>query len=367
MNPLAGLGGAAGLKGSDHPDTKRIAEARGVSSQVERRVREVFETLAPQSQLIEVVMPQGSMGLELDPLWNVEAVYETPASTTAQDTQEVARRLLEARVDLLLFAGGDGTARDIYTVVGKQVPVLGIPAGVKMHSGVFAVAPRAAGSVVRSLIAGQLVAVYEAEVRDIDESAFAQGRVLTRHYGDMLVPDDQLRVQRVKCSGMIDDAIMLEELCCYLCELIEDNSEALWVLGSGGTLKAIKDKLGIEEPTLLGVDIWYQGACVQKDAYESQVHDWVSRAKEAHIVLSVIGGQGVVLGRGNQQVSARVLKHAGIENIHLVATREKLGALESRALAVDSGDHDLNQALSGYRKVICGYEDFVLYPIAGDA
>lgn len=364
INPLAGLGGPAGLKGSDHPDTARLAAERGVESRVKPRVHEVFKALENFQNAIHIIMPDGPMGLDLAPAWSVQKIPAAMSETTARDTQQVASELVRQGVDLLLFAGGDGTARDVCAAVGSAQAVLGIPAGVKMHSGVFAVTPRAAASVVNSLISGRLVAARQAEVRDIDEDAFSQGRVQTRYFGEMLVPDDQMLVQKVKCSGLPDDEIMLGELTAYLDELIQDEEDALWILGSGGTLRSIKAGLGMDDPTLLGVDLWYQGECLFKDAYEAQILEALKQYPDARIVISVIGGQGVILGRGNQQLSPEVIERVGLERLLLVSTPEKIRALEGRPLQVDSGSEALNQKLSGYRKILTGYEDALLYPIS---
>lgn len=364
VNPFAGLGGAAGLKGSDHPDTQVIARQRGVESKVAERVRLVFEQLSDNTAQFHVLTASGAMGAQvLEGLASLscDIVYTAPQQSTGEDTVKAAKAIRDAGVDLILFAGGDGTARDMYRALGEQTPVLGIPAGVKMHSGVFAVTPVAAASVVRSLLAARLVSAQLAEVRDIDEQAFAEGRVKAKYFGEMLVPDDQLLVQKVKCAGLPDDALMLEELAAYMAELCQE--EALWILGPGGTLREIKRHLGIESPTLLGVDLWYQGECVLRDAYEEQIFEWVERCHDARLVLSIIGGQGIVLGRGNQQISPRVIEAVGADKLQFVATQEKLRALNHRALQVDSGSPELDRRLRGYHRVICGYEDAVLYPV----
>lgn len=368
INPLAGIGGPAGLKGSDAPNTQALAQARGVSSKVAERVAEVFSllaaTLGPACADIEVLMPSGQMGLLLAEPWRCREIYQSPAQTSALDTQNAAKALLAQQPDLILFAGGDGTARDVFSALGSGQAVLGIPAGVKMHSGVFAISPRAAASVVASMIQGRLVAATTGEVRDIDEAAFAQGKVHTQYFGEMLVPDDQLLVQKVKCSGLPDDELLLDELAAYIDELIQEQDECLWILGSGGTLKHVKAHIGMAEPTLLGVDLWYRGECVQADAYEAQIWHWLEQVPSARLVLSVIGGQGVVLGRGNQQLSPRIIERVGLQHLMLASTPEKLRALNGAALQVDSGSAELDQALAGHRKVICGYEDTVLYPVA---
>lgn len=364
INPVAGLGGPAGLKGSDAPNTAELARARGVCPKVYARVREVLDTLSPFADQIQLLLPDGAMGLELSAPWQIQHIYASPEQTQAIDTQHAARALSQAGVDLLLFAGGDGTARDVFTAVGGHQAVLGIPSGVKMHSGVFAVSPRAAASVVSSMIKGRLVAATQGEVRDIDEVAFAKGQVKTRYFGEMLVPDDQLLVQKVKCSGLPDDDLQLEELTAYLSELIEEDSESLWVLGSGGTLKHLKNQLGMDNPTLLGVDLWAQDTCITNDVYESQLWQMIQEYDSVRVVLSVIGGQGVILGRGNQQISARIIEKIGLDNLIFVSTPEKLRALDSAPLQVDSGSASLDSQLQGFRKVICGYEDTVLYPIS---
>lgn len=363
VNPVAGLGGPAGLKGSDAPDTADIARQRGVQARAAERVADVLAGLKRLSGPIEVLTVSGNMGAQLCEQMQMPHVvhYQANEMSTPEDTVAAARALQSCQPDLLVFAGGDGTARDICRAVGTALPVLGIPAGVKMHSGVFCVTPRALVSVVESLLTHKLVALTHAEVRDIDEAAFARGEVRTRHYGELLVPDDQLLVQRVKCSGLPDDVLMLDEIAAYLCEEIEDDT--LYVLGSGGTLMHIKQQLGVSQPTLLGVDLWCNGQTLASDVHEQQLFDLLQAYPNCRLLLSIIGGQGVVLGRGNQQISPRVIRQAGIENIRFVATQEKIKALQGAPLRVDSGDDALDRALSGFHRVLCGYEDELLYEI----
>jgi predicted polyphosphate/ATP-dependent NAD kinase len=365
INPYAGVGGPSALKGSDHKNTLRLAKERGVQPKACQRVIEMLSSLESDISTIKIVTATGMMGedacLNL-PASCVKTVFDTPAKTTSQDTQSAAKNIIKEQVDLLVFVGGDGTARDIFTAIGSRQTVLGLPAGVKMHSAVFAVTPKAVASVIDSMINHKLVAARMAEVRDIDEVAFSKGQVKTRYFGEMQIPDDQLLVQTVKCSGLLDDEIMLDDLCAYLLETIEDDT--LYILGSGGTLQHFKIGLGIEKPTLLGVDVWFEGDVLYYDVHEQQLYELIQKYKNVKVFLSVIGGQGVILGRGNQQISARIIEQVGIEALQFISTQTKLLALNGRALSVDSGSDTLNKRLAGFHKIICGYEDFVLYEVA---
>ena len=370
VNPLAGLGGPAGLKGSDHQDTVELASQRGVSSKVDQRVCAVLEGLADiQSksdlEAIHILTASGDMGGDIceafAQCFEIETIYQSPENSSCEDTFLAAQNIKQANVDLLIFVGGDGTARDVYRAVGETQTVLGLPAGVKMHSGVFAVTPKAVVSIIDSMLNHRLVAASMAEVRDIDEDEFAQGRVRTKHYGEMLIPDDQLLVQSVKCSGLLDDELVLEELCTFISEDIQD--DVLYILGSGGTLKTLKSMIGIEAPTLLGVDVWFNGKLLALDVYEAQLFELIQTYSQVKIILSIIGGQGIVLGRGNQQISPRIIELVGTANLLFISTQNKILALEGRPLRVDSGSDKLDRELSGFHKIICGYEDALLYEI----
>ncbi len=366
VNPYAGVGGPSALKGSDHKDSLDVAAERGVQPRVNQRVRDMLVALQTDLKRIHIITASGLMGehaCEGFSLGKVSIVYDAPEKTNSKDTHLATEQIRNAHIDLLVFVGGDGTARDVFSVIGDTQTVLGLPAGVKMHSAVFAVTPKAVASVIDSMINHRLVSARMAEVRDIDEDAFSKGQVKTRYFGEMQIPDDQLLVQSVKCSGILDDEIMLDELSAYLAETI-DYDDTLYILGSGGTLKHFKSFLGLTAPTLLGVDVWYKGEVIHHDVHEQQLFDLVQQYKQVKIILSVIGGQGIVLGRGNQQISARIIEAVGIESLQFVSTQTKLLALNGRPLSVDSGSDALNKRLSGFHKIICGYEDFVLYEIS---
>ena len=375
LNPLAGMGGPAALKGSDAASTTEIAISRGVEAKAADRLRAVLvglKDLVLQGRLASVsfLCAGGQMGgdicSEFADVFDIEVLFQPPELTRADDTRAAAAEIMKRSIDILLFVGGDGTARDIYTVIGDQQCALGIPAGVKMHSGVFAVTPKAVVSVVESMASHRLVSARMADVRDIDEDAFAKGLVKTQHFGEMLIPDDQLLVQSVKCSGMLDDELMLEELCSFMSEELEDDT--LYVLGSGGTLQHLKEMIGLEQPTLLGVDVcFFDGVnvtLIANDVHEAQLFELLQQYPRVKVILSVIGGQGIVLGRGNQQISPRVLRQAGLGNLQFISTQEKIRALNGRALHVDSGCDELDRQLSGFHKIICGYDDALMYEIS---
>ena len=368
VNPVAGLGGPAAMKGSDAADVLVRAKALGLQSKIPEKIRTILDALHPYSDQLCFSVAGGAMGEDYFsdfPDFSYRVMHSPNEQTSAEDTRDSVHSLLPLKPDLLLFAGGDGTARDVCAAIrqaGNASQVcLGIPSGVKMHSGVFAITPKAVVSVIESMMQRKLVAAVDAEVRDIDEASFREGRVVTQHYGELLVPDDQLLVQSVKCSGLPDDEMALGEIAAFIEEESED--DCLYLLGSGGTLLHVKNVLGLDQATLLGVDAWCNGEQVGTDLNEREVFDLVQQYQNTKLFISVIGGQGIVLGRGNQQLSPRVLSLIGVEHIQLLGTQERLLELNGKALCVDSGDDEVDRAFSGFQKVLCGYEDYVLYEV----
>jgi predicted polyphosphate/ATP-dependent NAD kinase len=279
-------------------------------------------------------------------------LVDVSEETTADDTRAAAAEMERRAVDLILYAGGDGTTRDIVDAVGTRVPILGIPTGVKMHSGVFATSPEAAGD-----LAAAPFELREAEVMDIDEEALREGRVSAQLYGVATVPRDRARVQHPKAGSRPGDA-GLEALCR---ELAAEAGEDLWLFGPGTTTRRILGHLGVEG-TLLGIDAVEDGRPSGRDLSEKQLLELLD-GRPAHIVVSVVGGQGYVLGRGNQQLSPEVLRRAGPENLLVVASLEKLLALDPQRLLVDTGDLELDSELSGYRRVRVAPGHTVVFPM----
>ena len=268
-------------------------------------------------------------------------------------------------MDALLFVGGDGTARDVLGALrdagAQALPVLGIPAGVKMHSGVFAVTPEAAADVLKGVLDGALIGIEAREVRDIDEAGYRQGVVRTRHFGELQVPTAPRWVQQTKVSGRESEPLVLDELGAWIKELVDPDD--YWVFGPGSTTAAILEHLG-HAPTLLGVDVLHGGECVLADASANELESLlVPHGERARIVLTAIGGQGHVLGRGNQQFTPQLLRRLGRERLVVVATRSKLAGLEGRPLLLDSGDPTLDRDWAGRWPILVGYDDAVLYPV----
>ena len=361
VNPLAGVGGSVALKGSDGADTVQQALALWAIPRAGERAQQALGVLAGLDfECYSYPAEMGELaalaaGIKPRVLGRIRQ-----GETTAEDTQRAVVDLLAVGVDLILFAGGDGTARDLYSVIDAQVPVLGIPAGVKIHSGVYAITPAAAGEVVAMLIRGELVSLREQEVRDIDEPAFRQGRVSAQYYGELLVPEEGRFVQRTKSGGKEVEELVLDDIAAEVIESMEPG--VAYVMGSGTTVQAVMEQMGLAN-TLLGVDLVRDGELLGSDLNATQLLEQIGD-QPLGILVTVIGGQGHIIGRGNQQLSAELLRRAGRKNLWVIATKTKLKQLEGRPLVIDSGDPELDREWAGLIRVITGYRDAVLYPVA---
>jgi predicted polyphosphate/ATP-dependent NAD kinase len=365
VNPVAGIGGRVGLKGSDGADIQRKAVALGAEPRAEARAIEALEWLRAVEDL-EIITYPDQMGEDSARACGFEPTVFgliTPGATTAEDTRSAAQEMQQAGVGLLLFAGGDGTARDIYEAVGLDQPALGIPAGVKIHSAVYATSPSSAGQLAALYLQARVTTLREAEVMDIDEGAFRQGILSARLYGYLRVPFRTSLVQNVKMAtvgGEASSAAIAESL------VEEMDDGVLYIIGPGTTTRAITDEMGLQK-TLLGVDVVLGRELVAADANEAQLLELLEAHSDdgARIIVTPIGGQGYLFGRGNQQISPAVIKRVGRENVIVVSTKEKLHALGSQPLRVDSGDPELDEALSGYLTIVTGYKERAVRKVAG--
>jgi predicted polyphosphate/ATP-dependent NAD kinase len=422
INPVAGMGGKVGLKGTDGLDIVEKAVKMGARPEAEAKALLALKALLPIKDKIELITCPGPMGedaalkagfnprlLDIPALHTVKQVdnkdtlsqedktvtpsqedvtvtpsrgnntvtpsqeenFKTPSplrgegrgggevnflcSTLPTHTEAAAKALAAEPVDLLLFAGGDGTARNVHNALGEDtsLTVIGIPAGVKIHSAVYATTPHSAGELARQYLAEGGLPLRQAEVMDIDEDAFREGRLSARLYGYLPVPCSAYLMQHLKVGGATTEASTLEAIA----EQVVENMQAgvAYIIGPGSTISPIMEKLGLKN-TLLGVDVVRDGKLLAADVGEKELLEMI-RGQETKIIVTVIGGQGYIFGRGNQQISPHVIRQVGRDNIIVVATKEKILALEHGSLLVDSGNEEINNLLRGYIRVITGYRE----------
>jgi len=348
VNPVAGMGGSVGLKGTD--ELYDEAQIRGAVPQALNRAKITFDLLKDDGNLFFLTC-SGEMGekvLAESGVSRYEVVYRFSGVSTAEDTREAVRLFLRHGVDLILFCGGDGTARDVFGVAGTEVPILGIPAGVKMYSAVFAINPVTAAEIVS--MNGQFV-LHDAEVMDVDEEAYRSGSLSTRLAGFARVPTLPGRMQVSKqVFEEADEERAKEEIARFMAEVMLPDT--LYILGAGTTTEAISRRIGVRK-TLLGIDIVRNGILVGADVDEKTLRTLVERENEVRIITSPIGAQGFIFGRGNQQISAPIMRKIGISHIIVVATPHKLR--ETPVLYVDTGDPGLDREFGESIQVISGY------------
>ncbi|MEL7563300.1 MAG: ATP-NAD kinase family protein [Dehalobacterium sp.] len=361
INPIAGMGGRVGLKGSDGSEILKMAQELGAIPESHSKALIALKEIVSVKEEIELWTAPGVMGENYARIAGFEPhVIGTIAQgeTTSEDTRKIAGKMAEIGIDLLLFAGGDGTARDVYAAIGTQVTCLGIPAGVKIHSAVYAVNPKSAGKAAVLFLRQKGLVIQEAEVMDIDEEAFRKDRVQAKLYGYLKVPKLKEYMQNVK-SGGYSEKESLAGLSAEIADKMADNT--LYIIGPGTTTRSIMERLGLKK-TLLGVDVVWNKQVIANDVNEKQLYELLSD-KRTKIIVTVIGGQGHIFGRGNHQISPRVIRKVGKDNIMVVASKGKLVNLIPAPLLVDTGDPELDHELSGFIRVITGFEDYVPYQV----
>ncbi|MEV0646010.1 NAD(+)/NADH kinase [Phytomonospora sp. NPDC050363] len=353
VNPVAGLGGTVALKGSDGAEAQRRARALGATPRAGARTALALAELRARRPGVRVLTVAGDMGGEAlrGSGLTGEVVCDRPPRTTADDTRRAAAALAKAGAGLILFSGGDGTARDVLDAVGETVPAVGIPAGVKMHSAVYAVTPRAAGEVAAAFLSGT-AEPEAAEVIDRD----GEDIVL---YGLLSVPRLADRVQRGKVGSTRTGG---DDLAGITAELADRGTAGLVdVYGPGTTTHGVLRALGVDAPPT-GVTVVADGVCLDPDADAAALLR-LTEGRRARIVVSPIGGQGFLFGRGNQQITPALLRAVGPERIAVVCGESKLAALGGRPLLVDTGDDDLDATLTGYLPIVTGRRRHVMYRV----
>ena len=350
------MGGSVGLKGTDTAAILSEARARGAEPQSGRRARVVLNALASARPSLELLCAPGEMGERIARdagLCPIVVGAPAQGETGAADTRAAAEAMAVAGARLILFAGGDGTARDMAAALDDRdrVPVIGVPAGVKMHSAVYATSPRAAADLALRALTQDIEARLR-EVMDIDEEAFRAGAVSARLYDYLPVPYAPDLMQNVKAGGVSGDR---EALCSIAAEIAGRMEPGrLYILGPGTTTRAVMEALHLPK-TLLGVDLVRDGVVIAADATEGDILRALAECRPGAIVVTPIGGQGHFLGRGNQQIGARVVRAVGLDRLLVAATPEKLASLRDGILHVDTGDPALDRALAGWRRVITGF------------
>lgn len=392
INPVAGMGGSVGLKGTDHVVEEALR--RGAVPGSEKRAETALRELLPYKDELLICTGAGHMGGELAQRMgfrtevfpagtdtgaanapadaDIPAYLKTPAdadipvasafcfATAGSDTIALGKRLLNEQADLLLFAGGDGTARDIYQAVGTELVCVGIPAGVKIHSPVYAKNPGAAGKLAAMWMSGRIKRYEEKEVLDIDEDAYRSGHINTALYGYLKIPAERALTQNRKAPTPLSDEAAIESIAYEVTDHMEP--DVVYLVGAGTTTRGVMKKLGLPN-TLIGVDVVENGKVLENDAYGERILSHI-RGKRAKLILTVTGGQGFLFGRGNQQLTPEVIRTVGKENLIILATSSKLAELRGNPLLVDTGDDALNEELCGYYRVITGYKEYTVCRVA---
>lgn len=369
VNPLAGIGGRVGLKGSDGKDIVERAFAMGAAAEAPAKASKALERLLSLKDKFQILTYPGSMGEDIARQLGYDPIVLGRLDgdrTTAADTERAAKDLWDAGVELILFAGGDGTARNVYNVIGNNLPVIGIPAGVKIHSAVYADTPAHAGDATALFLSGSgRIQMKEAEVMDIDEEAFRQDRLSARLYGYMTVPNVRNLMQSAKAGSVSTENESMMSIASHIVTNMEP--DVCYFVGPGTTMRCVMDLLGLSN-TLLGVDAVLNKELIGSDLNEADLlrllDEMENRGIPVKVIVTVIGGQGYVFGRGNQQLSHRVLRRIGKENIIIGATESKMIALGGKPLLVDTGDTSVNEQLSGYVKVITSMNRQMVYRVA---
>jgi predicted polyphosphate/ATP-dependent NAD kinase len=352
VNPIAGMGGRVGLKGTDGPDTLALALERGAVPQAGVRSRRALARLADRVPGVRLTVAAGQLGSDWADGKGLDlTVVQPPALTgTAQDTASAVSTMDDC--DMILFAGGDGTARDVAGALATGQAMLGIPCGVKMHSGVFAVTPDAAGAMIADMIASpdRIRWNDQAEVMDIDENALRKGHIAPVLYGYARVPVLRNRMQAAKGGPRVDAGVALAGAAAEVLAGMENGT--LYIIGPGTSAGSVVHAAG-HVPTLLGIDAMLDGDVIGRDLDAAQLED-LTKGRDLRVILGVTGQQGFLIGRGNQQIAPDILARATRDGLIILASEDKLQTLSQPVLWIDSGSPELDADLVGYLRVRTG-------------
>ncbi|RDY26250.1 ATP-NAD kinase [Romboutsia weinsteinii] len=362
VNPIAGMGGSVGLKGTDGEDVLNKAISLGSKPKANIKAKRALEELFSLKKEIKILTCSEDMGeneaRELG--YNVEVIFnKNKGKTSSEDTISACKLMIDRNIKILLFVGGDGTARDIYKGVGDSLVTIGIPAGVKIHSPVYAINPKIGGETTLKYIKGNIKGFSKKEVVDIDEAEYRLGKVNTKLYGYLNVPNEKRSMQNKKAPTPLSEEASQRAIGLYITDYMKE--DVVYIIGPGTTTRAVLDTLNLES-TLLGVDIIKNKRILRLDANENDILQ-IAKDNNCKLVITPTGGQGYLLGRGNQQISANVIREVGRDNIIVVSTLYKLQSLKFQPLYVDTFSEEVDNLLNGYMKIVVGYKDEIVYPV----
>ena len=359
VNPIAGLGGSVGLKGTDG-ELYKLALEMGAKSSITNIVKQFLDNIENKKEIKFLTAP-AQMGEDYLHKIGIEyeVIGEIGNETDANDTKRIANSLMEKDVSCIVFFGGDGTARDIFDAIGSDMPVIAVPSGVKMFSAVFAVNPRAAAKILDSLVIDN-IDYEEREILDIDEKSYRNGILDSQLYGFLKVPKYMNLIQASKDSSRLSrlNGIIKKEIALRIIEDMKEN--VVYLLGPGTTVRAICEELKLPK-TLLGIDAIYRYQVVGQDLNEKGILGLMQEYDQFCIIVSPIGKQGFIFGRGSKQFTPSVLRRIGINNLIVIATRDKLKELTS--LKVDTGEKELDESFERFFRVIIGYKEELIMPL----
>ncbi|MBY9004184.1 MAG: ATP-NAD kinase family protein [Candidatus Lokiarchaeota archaeon] len=353
VNPIAGMGGTVGLKGTDGDLSKKAIEM-GAKSTTPKLIDQFLSSIENKKEIYFIAAPDimGESYIK-NRGFNYKVIGQIGKETFPEDTKKIAKLLYDKKIEILVFFGGDGTARDIYDSVGLKLPVIAVPTGVKMFSSVFAVNSRAASQLVDAIILNNIT-YEEREVLDINETSYSKGILESKLYGYLRVPKVLNLIQASKDTSRIGSSYDFEkkEIALHVIENMEN--DILYLLGPGTTVKAITDELGLPK-TLLGIDAIYRKEIIEKDLNEQGILGLLNTYSHAQIIVTPIGGQGFIFGRGNKQFTPKILENIGKKNVIIIAAKEKLKSL--KCLRIDSTSIDIDNIFKGLTNVIIGYKE----------
>ncbi len=376
VNPIAGMGGRVGLKGTDGVVDEAIAKGalpRAPDRAIEalERLKEAYDRYRLKENVTWYTaggdMGENELRATEVPHWKIIKLHDYDDRTSARDTKLFVKKAIDEGVELIVFCGGDGTARDVFEAA-EDHPMFGIPSGVKMHSGVFAIDPTMGGELLEFYIRGEMT-TGEGEIMDLEEDLYRKGTWNIRLFGVGTTLFEPAFIQTGKFVVQEQGTEMfIEEISDDIVERMKEEPDTVFILGPGGTLKKIGENAGIEK-THLGIDIIKGLQQIGRDASEKELINLleandVGRGGKCYIIVSPIGGQGFFLGRGNLQISPSVIRMVGLRNIVVVSVPQKLDRTDT--LRVDTGDHDLDLEFRemGSIKVLTGYRTYRLKKIS---